>query len=99
MVFHRYLQDLNRTPFPSAPPFPIQPAPKSKICREPDRHEPSTPSPPTPAANPNHPGPGLLPKLGDLPPVTPQPQTRAVVDIPRPIQRQTGSGRLVDLLA
>ena len=99
MVFHRYLQDLNRTPFPSAPPFAIQPASTSKICREPDRYEPSAPSAPAHAASPHHPGPGLLPKLGDLPPVTPQPQTRAVVDIPRPIQRQTGSGRLVDLLA
>lgn len=91
MVFHRYLQDLNRTPFPSAPPYT---APRSKICREPDHYEPSAPAP-----SPHHTGPGLLPKLGDLPPVTPQPKTRTVVDIPRPIQRQTGSGRLVDLLA
>lgn len=96
MVFHRYLQDLNRTPFPSAPPYAIQPATAGKVCREPDRYEPSAPAH---AASPQHPGPALLPKLGDLPPVTPQPQTRAVIDIPRPIQRQTGSGRLVDLLA
>lgn len=96
VVFHRFLQNLNRTPFPSAPPFAIQPASTAKVCREPDRYEPSSPNP---AASPHHPGPGLLPKLGEVLPVTPQPQTRAVVDIPRPIQRQTGSGRLVDLLA
>lgn len=94
MVFHRYLQDLNRTRFPSAPPFAeIQPA----IQREPDRFEPTI----DPAAKPGT-GPGLLPKLGELPPIQPEPAMRIVVEappLPRPILRQTGSGRLVDLLA
>ncbi len=92
MVFHRYLQDLNRTRFQSAPPFSVQPSPT--IHREADRYEPASEAD-APAA----PGPGLLPKLGELLPITPDPQTRIVVETPRPIYRQTGSGRMIDLLA
>lgn len=97
VVFHRYLQDLNKTPFPSAPPYPIAKPPA--IHREPDSFEPSTPARPNTPDHPAPSGPALLPRLGEVLPVTPEPQPRTVVETPRPIQRQLGSGRMVDLLA
>ncbi len=87
VVFHRFLADLNRTTDAVAKPV---------ICREPDRYDPR-PHAHTPAAPPA-PGATLLPKLGEVLPVTPEPRVRAVTEV-RHIQRSPATGRLIDLLA
>ncbi|MCC5823848.1 MAG: hypothetical protein LAT64_08875 [Phycisphaerales bacterium] len=86
VVFHRYLEDLNRTPHAT-----LKPA----VHREPDRFDPSCPK--ADAAT-DHPGPGLLPRLGEVTPVEPEPRTRVVVDIRHRVIAPA-TGRVLDLLA
>lgn len=84
VVFHRFLADLNRTTDAAAKPV---------IHRAPDRYEPC-PRADTPSA----PGATLLPKLGEVLPVSPEPRVRAVTEV-RHIQRSPATGRLIDLMA
>ena len=88
VVFHRFLADLSRTTDAAAKPF---------ICREPDRYEPCRQTAAA-AQTGSQSGPALLPRLGEVLPVTPQPSVRAVTEV-RHIQRSTATGRLIDLLA
>lgn len=90
VVFHRFLADLNRT---------TDTVTKPVICREPDRYDPR-PHAHTPAAPPAPPAPGatLLPKLGEVLPVTPEPRVQTMTQVHH-IQRSPATGRLIDLLA
>lgn len=89
VVFHRYLEDLNRTPHATLKPV---------VHREPDRFEPSCPEPDRSPAPADRPGPGLLPKLGEVLPVEPEPRSRVVVDVRHPVIAPA-TGRVLDLLA
>lgn len=89
VVFHRFLQDLNRTPHATALPTNPHARPACAITRDPDHYEPSVPN-----ANPV----ALLPTLGDLPPVSPAPALRHVTEV-RHLQSSPITGRLIDLLA
>lgn len=90
VVFHRFLQDLNRTPHATALPTNPHCRPHCPIQREPDHYEPA---PPARASSV-----GLLPTLGDLPPTTPAPAERHVTEV-RHLQSTPITGRLIDLLA
>jgi hypothetical protein len=103
VVFHRFLQDLNRTPhataLPTGPPNGPHGHPGCPIRREPDCYAPSgamacQSAPAAPAGQ----AVGLLPTLGDLPPITPAPALSHVTEV-RHIQRSPATGRMIDLLA
>lgn len=87
VVFHRYLEDLNRAPHASARPV---------VHREPDRYDPAPDAACRSAPQPG--GPRLLPRLGEVLPVEPEPRARMTVEVRR-LQRTAVTGRLIDLMA